>query len=199
MINKNTRGMPLRKLMNVVQGSDGPVILPNKSRYDPVDNTSQYTSICINQYARTEGGIIQRTLDESKLIGYCTNSPKETLEYLFPNFHITEYKGLELFGYDDFEKQTPMVGLSINGIDKLFGINGRVEDFPNNIDVTTALRNEEITDSEVSRIINNQLSFLKRGCVIKRRERNIMYSNFKELYDVIRKCCVEDNRVIIQL
>lgn len=126
---------------------------PKVLEYKPVDKSPKYTAVSLARYQHTKGVIMRDQKGQSLLLGYCTETPREVLEAAFPKFHVTQYRGFDLFDSGDFNKTTPMSGLVIGGVNPVFGINGRLQDLLKLEQLAEATRTENISPDEINRIL----------------------------------------------
>ena len=135
------------------------------------------SSIYLIPYVHTTG-LVTRSSCKSKLIGYCSESPVQVLEVLFPRYHVTNFNGYEFFGSGDFEDSTPMLGLGIIAIEPVFGINGTLKKLIKLEELAQVKRDKPIDKKDVQRIIKylNQEdeSIYERDVNIPRRVRPII-------------------------
>ncbi len=128
--------------------------------WDPVvDSTAgKFTAISLIPYYTTTGLII-RSSGKPLLIGYCLDSPRDVLKNVFENYHVTRYNGYELFGQNDLESTTPMLGLGIHPVEppRVYGIeyNGKLEELLRLDGLSGAKRNSPISSQYIQRIISH--------------------------------------------
>ena len=129
-------------------------------RQDPVVDltTGRFTAVSLIPYFHTTGVVMRSSRNEA-LVGYCLESPGEVLTRTFGRFHVTRYNGYELFGNDDFEATTPMVGLGITPVEQpqAYGIQctGRLSELLQLEDFIGVRREDPISGKDVQRIIRN--------------------------------------------
>lgn len=112
-----------------------------------------YSSISIEFYVNTTG-VCMRSLRDQKLIGYCVENPLQVLEKVFPTYHVTTVNGYRLFDSGNFESSTPMIGLGINKIEPVFGIEGKIDNLIKSDDFLKVKRELEISNKDIQQIIN---------------------------------------------
>lgn len=124
--------------------------------YDGIvdDVKGKFTKVSMIPYYRTTG-IIMRRPGGISIAGYCVESPREVLERVFPDYYVTRYMGYGLFGSSDFEPTTPMLGLGIDSITPVFGIEGRLENLLKLEELLKVKRDKPISKKDVKRIITN--------------------------------------------
>ena len=131
----------------------------------PKDKTKgKFTEVYLDPYFHTTG-LITRQSGPSTLLGYCAEDPLEVLRTVFPDYHVTSFNGYSLFGSGDFEPSTPMLGLAMEPIDSVFGIEGRIEKLLELDELLKVKRKKPISREDVDRIIahleeEDQHSFL---------------------------------------
>lgn len=86
-----------------------------RMHYNPVVDKlkDKYSVLCLETYRISKGGIQDRSLLESRVLGKVKTNPLALLSEHFPKFHITSFNGYDLFSGDDTNEDTPLNGLSI--------------------------------------------------------------------------------------
>lgn len=129
-----------------------------RERQNPVIDSleGKNSSIYLIQYLHTTG-IIMRESRDPVLISNCIDSPQESLEYLFPNYHITEFNGYSFFDSGDFEETTPMIGIGIKPFAPPKGCmmspNSKLESLTNDSEFLKVKRSESISQYDLNRIV----------------------------------------------
>ena len=150
-----------KKLPDVSFSSSGEEVV--KGNYVPtksavIDHGNNLTSISLDSYHHTKGGLMMRQSGESELIGYCTENPLEVLKRAFKDYHVTRFSGYEFFSSDDFRAETPMIGLGISSIPwpYVYGIvyNGELEELLRIEKLEKARRQNPISGEEIQIIID---------------------------------------------
>lgn len=124
-------------------------------RQNPVSdlNVGKYTEISLVNYCITRGLIMRTAFGKEPLLAYCSQSPAEVFQELFPKFYVTKYNDRQLFGTGDFDQDTPMVGLSIRRIDPTKGIVGNAATFAGEGLFEKVARKEPISQKQIEKII----------------------------------------------
>ena len=112
-----------------------------------------FTGINLENYTSTKGLIIPHSHSDSKLIAYCSESSEKVFRVLFPSFYVTSFEGLELFSSQ--RSGNPMRGLSVYGVESVFGIRGSVKDFLKLRNIESLRRTEPLSKREICEIMNN--------------------------------------------
>jgi len=123
-------------------------------KYDKVIDLTEgkYTAVSLVTYFHAKG-IIMRYAENPILLGYCVENPLEVLKSSFPKYHVTRFNGYELFSSEDFESTTPMLGLSIRGVEPVFGIEGRIKKLLELDEVLKVKRDKPVSKEDVQRIL----------------------------------------------
>lgn len=136
------------------------ILLTNLTDERPPINKikEKFSRFCLEEYVKTTG-LISRKKEISFLIGYCKNSPEESLERLFPEYAVTSFNGYPLFSSSDFNPLTPTSGLAIYPIEPPteYGhtINGTLEELTS-LDKLQSLKrtSQDQTEDNAKRIIS---------------------------------------------
>ncbi len=121
------------------------------------------TSISISHYFNSTG-VIMRSEENKKreLMGYCSGEAKDILNILLPNYHVTQYKGLNFYSIADWQN-VPMAGIAIGTCDYkgVYGlkreVNGTLEEMLDFFDESFKIvqRKNALLDAEKLSIIRN--------------------------------------------
>ncbi|MBU1136137.1 MAG: hypothetical protein KJ559_01365 [Nanoarchaeota archaeon] len=114
----------------------------------------KYTTISLVPYINTTG-VIMRKAGNSTFVDFCEENPLEVLKIAFPDYHVTRFNGYELFSSGDFEKTTPMLGLSISGFGPVSGIKGGIEELLKLDEILKVKRDKPISNEDIQRIITH--------------------------------------------
>jgi len=95
----------------------------------------------------------RREAKNATLIGYCVENPLEVFRTAFPDYHVTRFNGYELFGIGDCEPTTPMLGLSISGVESVSGVEKKIEKLLELDEILKAKRDKSISEEDVQRIL----------------------------------------------
>ena len=150
-------------------------------KYLPIEREKPYSQISLTRYEDSKGGVIIRRCVETKLLGYCTTSPKEVLEKLFGNYYIASYKERNLFESYDM----PDLGLKITGMNKLYGIGGKLREMKRLRNFDLARRKEAVSNKEIEAIVKHVNEPGHLGWLSPDHERIQCYA--KEVSSIVRK------------
>ncbi|MBI4439902.1 hypothetical protein HY638_02930 [Candidatus Woesearchaeota archaeon] len=108
----------------------GEIIVPRSERDTTcgtiVDKTAgKFTVVSLVPYSHvSEGGIISRQAGVPRTAAFIADSPWNVMEALFNDFTVTRYNGCELYSRDNLYSFTPMKGIGIDPVERIYGING---------------------------------------------------------------------------
>ncbi len=149
----------MKRKVAIPEKIKGPRLFTSTWKQNPVvDSTKgKFTTVSLISYYHTTG-FSMRSPGKETLVGYCVQSPQEVLEAAFENYHVTCYDGYELFGSEDFESTTPMLGLGISPINppKIYGIeyNGKLETLLQLDELLNVKRDKPISSQDIQRILD---------------------------------------------
>lgn len=159
---------------------------------DPIVDLTKgkFSEVSLIPYLHTRSRLVPRcSSGEERVLGYCSESPKEVLERVFENYDVTRYNGYELFGSSDFDSTTPMLGLGISPFEppKVYGVRyyGKLKGILNLKELSKAKRSGPISNRDIERILKNLSD--NRGCDILNSEREQDMYDIKEIMDIVEK------------
>jgi hypothetical protein len=175
----------MKRPSNICSIEDGIKLLRQRNdlvkRYPDAEGTTIYVA---GYYNST--GLVMRSSGARKKIGYCSETPKEVLEKLMPDFYVTSYCGMELYSSSDCEG-VPMRGISIG--EEKFGrsygkrviIDGKLSELLEvEDDVFKKLkRKEPLSDKERLQIVGNISDYANSS------RTDIYVARYKELMDYL--------------
>ena len=169
------------------ESADRRRIIVAPMRYDRVVDSTEgkYTAVSLVSYHITKNLII-RIAKDPKLLGYCVENPLEVLRTAFPDYSVTRFNGYELFGSGDFEETTPGVGLSIRGVNHVFGIEGRVEKLLE-LDEVLRIKRDKLVSEEHARRIIEYLGAERHPLDSVSRTYHQVIHDKKQIIDVLRQ------------
>ena len=118
-----------------------------------IGSTGNFTAVSLIQYNPPTKGFIY--IDSKKtLVGYCVESPREVLETVFQDYSVASYMGYELLDREDFESNTPMLGLTLFTPTKVYGVeyNGKLEEMLLLEELLKAKREKPVSAKDIRRI-----------------------------------------------
>src|SRR3989338_2176452 len=179
---KNNPFFILKKMFQdkIIKGKR-PTVKLSAIKYLPIEREKPYSQISLTRYEDSKGGVIIRRCVETKLLGYCTTSPKEVLEKLFGNYYIASYKERNLFESYDM----PDLGLKITGMNKLYGIGGKLREMKRLRNFDLARRKEAVSNKEIEAIVKHVNEHGHLGWLSPDHERIQCYA--KEVSSIVRK------------
>lgn len=141
--------------------------------YTPVDSEPKHSAIYLERYLHTTG-FIERKRFESQLLGYCAEEPKDILEKAIRFLNVTRYRGHTLIASEHTADKYPKIGLNIDAIVPVYGINGKFDEL---FRIQTRLfagteRNVPATKGEISEIIEH---------IASNDQHNILSPNRKQM------------------
>jgi len=93
-----------------------------------------------------------RMQSNSKIIGFCTETPKQVFKQLFKKFYVTNYSRRELYSSSCFDENTPMKGLIINPYPRLLGISGTLKEIIDSEKIDYLKRDKKPSKKEIETI-----------------------------------------------
>ncbi len=115
---------------------------------EEIDKSPKHTLIGLGKYQQK--GLIIRKLTSVSPLALINEDPLDVFKQLVGNFHVTRFKGQELYGNLYFQGDEPMLGLDIQPIEPEVRIYTSIRELKKLENVTNLKR--ELTQREVERI-----------------------------------------------